>query len=60
MKREFKAFIYATIWAVVMLAISIICLSVGAGIFSIVPIGFTAFFTYIAIKAWRKYTGKDI
>ena len=60
MKKEFRAFVYAVILSVVMLVISIICLLVGAGIFSIIPIGFTVFFTYIAVKAWRKYKGKDI
>lgn len=60
MKSEFRAFIYALLWAVIMLIISIISLSVGAGIFAIIPLALTGFFTYIAIKAWRKYKGKDI
>lgn len=59
-KREFIAFIYSLIWAIAMFVVSVICLSVGAGIFSLIPLGLSAFFSYIAIKAWRKYKGIDI
>lgn len=60
MKKELKALIYSILWAIAMLVIFIICLTVGAGFFSIIPFGIMAFFVYVAIKAWRKYTGKDI